>query len=118
MISVMTAALVAITVLTAAANLFSAIADFVRYQPILDSMAAVGVPRSLLPLLGVLKAAGAIGILAGLALPWLGTAAAAGLVAFFLAAIGTHLRARDFMIGVPAGFLVLSAATLGLGVVS
>lgn len=108
-------AYVVLTVLTAAADAFSATLDFLRYKPILVSMASVGVPASLLFLLGALKAAGAAGLLVGLAVPAIGTAAAVGLVLFFVLAIATHLRAHDTMFGLAAGFLALAAATLGLG---
>ncbi len=39
-------------------------------------------------------------------------AAASGLVVFFLLAIGTHLRARDRMIGLPLAFLALATAVV------
>lgn len=110
----MTVALVAVTILTAVANLFSATLDFVRFERILVSMTNTGVPHGLLPLLGVLKVAGAVGVLVGLAVPWIGVAAAIGLVAFFVLAIATHLRARDYALGLPVGFLAMALATLAL----
>lgn len=97
---------------TAAANLFSATADFLRLQRIRDGMTRTGVPAWTLPWLGVPKAAAAAGLLAGLAIPWLAIAAAAGLTAFFLLAIGAHLRAGDHDIGLPLGFLALAIACL------
>ncbi|MCP2351866.1 hypothetical protein HD595_007988 [Nonomuraea roseoviolacea subsp. carminata] len=45
--------------------------------------------------LGVLLAAGALGLLAGIAVPLLGTLTASGLVLYFLGAFAAHLRARD-----------------------
>ncbi|NYF60077.1 DoxX family protein [Micromonospora purpureochromogenes] len=50
------------------------------------------VPRSWVPVLGMLLAAGSSGLLAGFALPLLGTLAAAGLVLYFLGALVAHLR--------------------------
>ncbi|SIM59956.1 DoxX family protein [Micromonospora cremea] len=50
------------------------------------------VPRSWLPVLGMLLAAGSLGLLAGLAVPLLGTLAAVGLVLYFLGALVAHLR--------------------------
>jgi hypothetical protein len=110
-----TVVFVAVTILAAGANVYSATLDFVRYQPVLDAMTKAGVPHSLLPLLGALKLAGAVGLVAGIGLPWAGVAAAVGLVLFFLAAIGVHLRARDYALGLPLGFLALAVAALALG---
>ena len=42
--------------------------------------------------LGFLLAAGSLGLVAGFAAPALGTAAACGLVAYFLGAAGAHIR--------------------------
>jgi hypothetical protein len=50
------------------------------------------IPRSWVPVLGVLLAAGSLGLLAGLAVPLLGALAAAGLVLYFLGALIAHLR--------------------------
>lgn len=51
-----------------------------------------GVPRSWVPVLGALLAAGAVGLLAGFAVPPAGSLAAAGLVLYFLGALVAHLR--------------------------
>lgn len=51
-----------------------------------------GVPRMWVPVLGMLLAAGTVGLLAGLAVPLLGTLAASGLVLYFIGAIIAHLR--------------------------
>ncbi|MGH3309201.1 MAG: DoxX family protein [Streptomyces sp.] len=108
-------AYVVATLLAAAANTFSATVDFLRYQPVLTNMAKLGVPESWLYLLGALKAAGAIGLLAGFGVPLIGTAAAAGLILFFTAALLTHLRARDYGLAPSGTFLLLAVATLALG---
>ena len=50
------------------------------------------VPRSWVPVLGAFLAAGSLGLLAGFAVPLLGTLAAAGLVLYFLGALVAHLR--------------------------
>lgn len=63
-------------------------------------------------MLGILKAAGALGLLVGIRVPLIGIAAAAGLVLFFVAAIITHLRARDDSLGLAVAFLLLAAAPL------
>ena len=66
------------TLLAAAANLFSATCDFVRYDQVSIAMAKAGVPESWMTTLGVLKAAGALGLLLGIGVPVIGTAAALG----------------------------------------
>ena len=114
----MFATYVVVTVLVAAANAFSATLDFVRYKKILIAMAKAGVSESWLTILGILKAAGAIGLLVGIGVPPIGTAAAVGLVMFFVAAIITHLRVRDYSFGLAAVFLLLAVAVLVLRLAS
>jgi DoxX-like family len=50
------------------------------------------IPRSWVPILGTFLAAGTLGLLAGFALPLLGTLAATGLVLYFTGALIAHLR--------------------------
>ncbi len=49
-------------------------------------------PRSWVPMLGTLLAAGSFGLLAGFAVPLLGTLAGIGLVLYFVGALVAHLR--------------------------
>src|SRR5215208_1181897 len=113
-------AYVVVTLMAIAANTFAATADFMRYKFVLITAAKAGVPESWLPMLGTLKAAGALGLLVGLigVVPLIGTAAAVGLILFFVGAILTHLRVRDYSIGPAAAFLLLAVAALVLGLVS
>jgi len=105
-----------VTVLTVVANLAIALADLMRARFVLANSASVGVPESWLVPLGLVKAAGAAGLLLGLAgVPLIGTAAAAGLVLFFVGAVLTHLRARNYALGFPGAFLALAVGTLVLG---
>lgn len=77
----------------------------------------LGVPLGLLPVLASLELAGAGGIVAGLWLAPLGIAAASGLVLYFLAAAGSHLRVGDTKgVTMPLPPLVLSVAVLALRV--
>ena len=105
-----------VTVLTAAANFFSATLDFIRYKQVLINMAKAGVPDSWITMLGTLKAAGALGLLVGIGVPLIGTAAAVGVILFFVGAIITHLRARDYSFGLAVVFLLLAVAALVLRV--
>src|SRR6266571_6897863 len=61
-----------VTVVTAAANVFSATLDFIRYKQISINMARVGVPESWMPLLGIIKGAAAVGLLVGIGVPFVG----------------------------------------------
>jgi hypothetical protein len=108
-------AYVVITVLTATANSYAAAVDFMRAGWILDNMAKYGVPQSWLWSLGVLKAAGALGLLVGFTVPAIGVAASVGLVLYFAAAVVTVMRARWYShVRYPAMFLVLAVAALAL----
>ena len=96
---------IVVTILAAAANIFSATLDFMRYKPILINMAKVGVAKSWITTLGILKAAGALGLLIGIGVPAVGITAAAGFVLFFIGAIITHLRGHDYTFGLAIVFL-------------
>jgi hypothetical protein len=93
-------------------EIFSATLDFIRFKPILINMARVGVPAGWITMLGILKAAGAVGLLVGIEVPLIGTAAAIGLVLFFVGAIATHLRAGDYSFGLAVMFLLLALVAL------
>jgi hypothetical protein len=103
-----------ITLITVVANAGAAIADFARAKVVLANSAELGIPRSWLPPLAALKAAGAVGLLAGLAgVPLVGIAAAAGLTLFFIGAVGIHLRTRVYHnIAIPGCFLALAAVSV------
>ena len=112
-------AYVVVTLLAVAANAFSGVAALVHFKPILPGMVKAGVPESWLTFpIGILKLAGAVGLLLGLiGVPLIRTAAAIGLILFFVGAIYTHVRARDFssQFGLAIGFLLLAVAALVLG---
>jgi DoxX-like family len=112
------AAYVIITVVTMVANACAAVADFTGAKFVLANMDEVGVPRSWLAPLGVLKGAGAAGLLLGLlGLRPLGIAAAVGLVLFFAGALVTHIRAHVFYnIAIPGTFFALAVASAALAV--
>jgi hypothetical protein len=112
-------AYVVVTLMAVAASTFVAIANFMRLEFVLVTAAKVGVPESWIAMLGTLNAAAALGLLLGLiGVAPIGTAAAIGLILYFVAAIITHLRARDHSIGPAAAFLLLAVAALVLGRVS
>ncbi|MDG4779004.1 DoxX family protein [Micromonospora sp. WMMD961] len=72
------------------------------------------VPYSWLPRLGTALAAGSLGLLAGFAVPLLGTLAAAGLVLYFVGALVAHLRVGSRNLLGWAVFFVTSVAALAV----
>jgi hypothetical protein len=110
---------VAITVLAAAANAAAAAFDLARSELVLRNMATLGIPPAWLFPLGALKAAGALGLLVGIAVPLLGVAAAAGLALFFVGAVIIHVHAGAYRsISYPGTFLLLAVGSLALRLAS
>jgi hypothetical protein len=108
-------AYIVVTAVSAAIYAYAAYVDFTGPRWMLDNMATYGVPRSWLFLLGVLKAAGALGLVVGIGVPVIGSAAALGLVAYFVGAIVTVVRARCYShTGYPVLFLLPAAASFTL----
>jgi hypothetical protein len=110
----MFAAYVVVTLLAAAANGYAAYVDVTRAGWVLDNMSRLGVPHPWLPKLGALKAAGALGLLVGFAVPAIGVAAATGLVLYFVGAVVTVLRARWYAHLYAAVWLLLAVGSLAL----
>lgn len=69
-------------------------------------------PRSWVPMLGSMLAAGSVGLLVGFAVPLLGTLAAAGLVLYFVGALIAHLRVGSRKLVGWAVFFTTVVATL------
>jgi uncharacterized membrane protein len=100
------------TILAAVANGYAACLNFVGAESVKVVADRVQVSRRWMVPLGALLASGAVGLLTGLAVPALGTAAAIGLVLYFICAMTAHLRVRDRQIGGAVFFLALAAAAL------
>ncbi|MGW7195376.1 DoxX family protein [Streptomyces chryseus] len=83
-----------VTVLAAVLVGFSAASVFLRAKWVVQPMADYGIPQSWLPWLGTAKAAGAAGLLAGLFVSAVGTAAGIALVLYFTGAVVAVVRAR------------------------
>ncbi|NDZ77750.1 DoxX family protein [Streptomyces sp. SID10853] len=111
----MFAAYLTVTVLGAVFNGAAAVTYLIGHEYPKAQADMKGVPRTWVPVLGLLLAAGTAGLLAGLAVPLLGTLAAAGLVLYFIGAIIAHLRvgSRNIVGGIV--FLVTAVAVLALG---
>jgi hypothetical protein len=114
----MTIAYLAVTITTIAANAGIGITDLAHADFVLANLAKVGVPRAWLPILGILKIAGAVGLLLGLlGVQVLGIAAAIGLILFFVGAVIAHVRARVlYNIAGPGAYLALAVASLILSI--
>ena len=100
------------TVAAALANGYAASLNFAGAESVKAVADRVRVPQRWMIPFGSLLAAGAAGLLAGLAVPVLGAAAAAGLVLYFTCALSAHIRVHDRGIGGAVSFLVLGAAAL------
>jgi DoxX-like family len=102
----------AITILAALAYGYAACLNFVGAESVRAVADKVRVSHVWMIPFGTLLASGAVGLLVGFAVPALGTAAAIGLVVYFICALTAHIRARDPRIGGAASFLVLAVAAL------
>ena len=91
----MLAAYIAVTVVAAIAFATAAGLNFTHNRSVAQTAEKLGVPVSWQVPLGLLLGAGSVGLVAGVAVPALGTAAACGLVLYFLCAVGAHIRVRD-----------------------
>ncbi len=104
---------VVVATAAAAINGWAAATDFARTTTAVRNAEMVEVPVSWLFPLGALKAAGALGLLVGIAVPVIGTAAAIGLILFFVCAVFAHLRVGWYAtIAFPATFLLLAVGAL------
>ena len=101
-----------ITGVAALANAYAASLNFVGAESVKVVADRVRVAQKWMVPFGILLAAGAAGLLVGFGVPVLGTAAAVGLVAYFVAALSAHIRAHDRGVGGALTFLVLAVAAL------
>ena len=110
----MFATYVILTLLTAVGAGVGCWMNYVRHPIPIAAAKSVQVPQSWTIPLGTILGAGALGLLAGIAVPALGIAAATGLVLYFIGAVIAHLRVRDYALGPAAVFLALTVATLAV----
>jgi hypothetical protein len=106
-----------LAVVVALACLAAAAADFKVLPQIVETMERLRMPTRAIPALGVVKVAGALGLLIGIWLDALGSYAALCLSLYFLIATVLHLRVRDTLANTaPAALLfVLSLVTFITG---
>jgi len=103
---------VTITILAALANGYAAVLNLVGAESVKVVADKVRVSQEWMIPFGILLASGALGLLIGFVVPVLGTAAAIGLVLYFICALSAHLRVRDPGIGGAVSFLVLAVAAV------
>ena len=100
-----------VTILFAAMVGFSAIAKVRRDPKVVHVIQdVVGVPLKYFPLLTACEFAGALGLVLGILLRWVGLAAGVGLVIYFTGAVVSHLRVGDVKGMGPAAFMLMAAA--------
>jgi DoxX-like protein len=104
------------TCVAAFVNGYAAFLNFSGAESVKAVADRVRVPRGWMVPLGTLLACGAVGLLAGIAVPWLGAAAGIGLVLYFICAVTAHLRVGDRQIGGAVFFLLLAAAALSTNI--
>ncbi|WIM93480.1 DoxX family protein [Actinoplanes oblitus] len=105
---------VTVTLLASALNAAAAVANLAGHDYPKKQADLNRVPRSWVRPLGALLGAGALGLLAGFVVPAVGTAAATGLVLYFLVALGAHVRAGNYRLGGWAVFCTAAVAALAV----
>lgn len=113
----MYAAYVTVTILASVFTGVAAVTYLIGHDYPKAQMDMKRLPRAWMPRLGTALAAGALGLLAGIAVPLLGTLAAAGLVLYFVGALIAHLRVGSRQLVGWAVFFSTSVAALVLNLV-
>ncbi|MEG3634986.1 DoxX family protein [Micromonospora palythoicola] len=107
-------AYVAVTVVAAVVTGSAAVTYLIGHDYPRAQLDMKRLPRTWGPRLGLVLAAGSVGLLVGFAVPPLGTLSAAGLVLYFVGAITAHLRVGSRQLVGPAVFLAVCVAALWL----
>ena len=94
-----------------------AVACAIPVAPIAKILDDLGVPENVRPVMPVVKAAAAIGLLSVRWFPGLARLTTAMLTLYFVVAVGAHIRARDKVVNTlpAASFLVTFAAMTAKG---
>jgi hypothetical protein len=96
----------------------SARAKLLHEPRVVTTITGIGVPLSWFPFLAACELAGSLGLVVGLPIAPVGVIAAIGLVAYFVGALITHVRAGDNAVAAPVSMLVLATLALVLRVAS
>jgi DoxX-like family len=108
----MDVALVVVSMVLAALITFSAALKLTHRPKVVDSYRKAGVPETWLNSLAALLLLAAAGLVVGVWWPIAGIAAAGGLVAYFVLAVGFHIRASDTAHAVTPAVLAGTAAAV------
>jgi uncharacterized membrane protein YphA (DoxX/SURF4 family) len=109
--------LITITLLLAAACLVPAAGKLLAHPQMQATAAHFGIPWSRYRFIGVAELAAAAGILAGLAVPALGVAAALGMTVLLVIALGVHRQAGDSPKDATPAFVALGLSLVYLALV-
>ncbi|MRH87992.1 DoxX family protein [Nocardia sp. SYP-A9097] len=110
-------AYIIVTIAAAAWVGYSAYSLLTRATFVTDPLVQYGVPESWWTMLGLLKAAGALGMIAGIFFLPLGIAASTGVILYFLGAVITNIRAKSYKtVPFPLLYLIPTAVAIGLGI--
>lgn len=88
----------------------SALGDFARVPSLVETMNRLGVSIKMLPVLGLIKMLGAVGVGIGFAQSAFAIAMGAGLSLYFAGAVVAHTRVRDPFRESAASYFILIAA--------
>ncbi|GAA1115644.1 DoxX family protein [Kribbella jejuensis] len=105
-------AYLATTLLAAALTGSAAVANLIGHNYPKEQADLVHVDHKWIVPFGLVLGAGAVGLLAGFAVPTLGLIAAAGLVLYFLGALAAHVRAHAFDLAPWSLYFVTCTAAL------
>jgi DoxX-like family len=108
-------AYVVVTIMVALANGYAAVLNFAGAGSVKVTADRVRVSQKWMIPFGILLACGTVGLLAGFAVPALGTAAAIGLIAYFISALSAHIRVHDPKVAGAVSFLMMAVAALVVG---
>jgi hypothetical protein len=108
----MFAAYVTVTIVSSVFNGIAAVTYLIGHDYPKVQADMKRLPRSWIPMLGAFLAAGSLGLLAGFAVPLLGTLAATGLVLYFVGALIAHLRVGSRQLVGWAVFFATAVAAL------
>lgn len=105
-----------VAVVAAAMSAFSGYSLLTRVSWVVEPLEEYGVPRTWWTLLGLAKAAGALGLLIGFFVPVIGIAAGIGLVLYYTGAVVTVIRARSYKhVPFPVIYMAPVVAAFALG---
>lgn len=111
-------AYVVVAALLGAALLVSGLSKLLRAQWAIEPIAALGVPLSWFPFLGLALVAGAAGLVGGIFWVPIGIAAASGVVLYFVGALVAHIRANNTDYGGPIALGLAALVALVLRALS